>query len=195
MSFTKKFGSIILGSVLLSVGINFFLVPFELLDGGIIGLGLIIKYLTGIRAGLVIIGLSIPIFALAWVYNKEYFYNSLHGMLFSSFSIDYLSPLHYQFITKYQVPPVLSAILGGVLIGLGIGVMLRWKTSTGGTDLIAQFLSKIFGVNVGMIIFIIDAFIICLGGLLISPSSFFLSFITIIFVGIFTSICTWKMQY
>ena len=88
----KKSGVILLGSMLLAFGINFFLVPFELIDGGVIGIGLIINYLTDVKAGLVIIVLSIPIFALAWFYNKKYFYNSLHGMLVSSFIIDLLSP-------------------------------------------------------------------------------------------------------
>ncbi|MFD1039442.1 YitT family protein [Virgibacillus byunsanensis] len=195
MSLIKKAGSIILGSILLSIGINFFLVPFELLDGGIIGLGLIIKYLTGTQAGLVIISLSLPIFVLAWIYNRDYFYNGLHGMLFSSFAIDILYPFHYQFIDMYHVPSIVSSILGGICIGVGIGIMLRSKTSTGGLDLLAQFLSRIFQVNVGIIIFVFDVFIISLGGLLISPQSFFLSSITILFVGICTSLCTWNMEY
>lgn len=66
MPFLFKGIAIVLGSFILSVRINFFLVPFELLDGGIIGLGLIIKYVLGIKAGLTIIVLSIPIFAMAW---------------------------------------------------------------------------------------------------------------------------------
>ena len=191
----RKVGSIIIGSILLSIGINFFLVPFRLLDGGLIGLGLIIKYLTGVQAGLIIIGFSIPIFIIAWIYNKDYFYNSLHGMLVSSFAIDFLYPLHHSFISRFQIPPLLSSIFGGMFIGLGIGIMLRSKTSTGGTDLLAQFLAKIFQVNVGLVIFFIDALIISLGGLLISTNSFLLSSITIIFVGLFTSMCTWNLEY
>jgi uncharacterized membrane-anchored protein YitT (DUF2179 family) len=194
MFILKKTGIIILGSILLSVGINFFLVPFELLDGGIIGIGLIIKYLTGIKAGLAIILLSIPIFALAWFINKNYFFNSLHGMLFSSFVIDLLAPSDFIFALLIVIPPVFSSILGGIFVGLGIGIMLRHETSTGGTDLLAQFLSKIFNINVGIMIFIIDSIVISLGGLLISKETFLLSCVTIIFVGLFTSLCTWNMQ-
>ncbi|MBM7571595.1 uncharacterized membrane-anchored protein YitT (DUF2179 family) [Aquibacillus albus] len=179
----------------MSVGINFFLVPFKLLDGGIIGLGLIIKYLTGVQAGLVIIGLSIPIFILAWVYHRNYFYNSLHGMLFSSFAIDYLAPLHYPFIESLKLASIPSSIVGGIFIGLGIGIMLRYDTSTGGTDLLAQLLSKIIHVNVGIIIFMIDAVIIGIGGLLFSTETLLLSALTIIFVGVFTSLCTWNIGY
>ena len=191
MYILKKMFVILLGSFLLSIGINFFLVPFELLDGGIIGIGLIIKYLTGIKPGLAIIVLSLPIFAIAWFNNRSYFYNSIHGMLFSSFVIDLLSPSR-AFKSTIHISPVFSSVLGGTFVGLGIGIMLRHETSTGGTDLLAQFLSKIFKINVGIMIFIIDALVICLGGLLISKETFLLSSLTITVVGLFTSLCTWN---
>lgn len=194
MYILKKMIVIILGSFLLSIGINFFLVPFELLDGGIIGIGLIIKYLTGMKAGFAIILLSFPIFALAWFYNKSYFYNSLHGMLFSSFVIDLLAPFRSIIGHDITIPPVFSSIFGGILVGIGIGIMLRQETSTGGTDLLAQFLSRIFKINVGIMIFIIDAVVISLGGMLISKETFLLSGVTIIFVGFFTSLCTWNIH-
>jgi uncharacterized membrane-anchored protein YitT (DUF2179 family) len=191
--FLKKTGIVLLGSMLLSFGINFFLVPFEVLDGGIIGIGLIIKYLTGIQAGLVIIFLSVPIFVLAWLYNKNYFYNSLHGMLISSFIIDLLASS--QLLPSDMIlHPIVSSILGGIFIGVGIGIMLRYETSTGGTDLIAQFISKLFNINVGMIIFVIDTVVISIGGWLISKDTFLLSILTVIFVGFFTSFCTWNYK-
>ena len=193
MFILKKTFIVLLGSFLLSIGINFFLVPFELLDGGIIGIGLIIKYLTGMKPGLAIVILSIPIFALAWFYNKSYFYNSIYGMLFSSFVIDLLSSSR-ALLPEIQIAPIYSSILGGIFVGLGIGIMLRHETSTGGTDLLAQFLSRIFKINVGIMIFIIDALVIGLGGLLISKETFFLSSLTIIVVGFFTSLCTWNLQ-
>jgi uncharacterized membrane-anchored protein YitT (DUF2179 family) len=195
MFITKKITSILFGSLLLSIGINFFLVPFRLLDGGMIGLGLILRYITGIQTGLAIICLSVPIFWIAWRYNRDYFYNSLHGMLFSSLAIDYLAPLQHKFVDIFQIPPLISSIMGGVFIGLGIGIMLRYKTSTGGTDLLAQLLSKVFKMNLGILIFIIDGIIIGIGGIIVSTEAFLLSVITIIFVGIFTTICTWKVQY
>ncbi|MGP4041257.1 YitT family protein [Gracilibacillus sp. D59] len=194
MFITKKIFTIIVGSILLAIGVNFFLIPFKLLDGGMIGLGLIIKYIAGLKAGLVIIFLSVPIFILAWVHKKEYFYNSLHGMLVSSFAIDYLAPFHYSFITSFQLPAVISSIFGGTLIGVGTGIMLRYRTSTGGTDLLAQLLSRITRMNVGVIIFIIDALIIMVGGIIISTETLILSTITIICVGIVTSLCTWNLK-
>ena len=182
---------IILGSILLSLGINLFLTPYQVLDGGIIGIGLILHYLLGLKAGLMIIFLSIPIFLVAWMYYRKYFYNSLHGMLVSSFFIDLLKP----FSGVIHITPFISSLIGGVFVGLGIGLMLRIGTSTGGTDLLAQFLYEKTGINVGILIFLIDAIVILFGGLLISGESFLLSCVTIFAVGLTTTFISSKSPH
>ncbi|MFC0273522.1 YitT family protein [Metabacillus herbersteinensis] len=186
MFFIRKGLVIVIGSLLLAMGINFFLVPYRVLDGGIIGIGLIVKYLWGVNAGFAIIILSVPIFILAWFKYKDYFYNSLHGMLVSSILIDVVKP----FDALLPIDAALSSILGGLFVGLGIGIMLKFRTSTGGTDLLAQFLSDKTGVNVGILIFIIDFIVIIMGGFLFSTETLLLSIITILTVGLTTSLFT-----
>lgn len=188
MYYLKKGFAIIIGSVFLAVGINLFLTPYEILDGGIIGLSLILHYLFRLKIGLMIIVLSFPIFVLAWFKYKNYFFNSLHGLLISSVVIDILKPLRF----LIQIDPVLSAIIGGIFVGFGIGLMLRFETSTGGTDLLAQFISDKTSINVGFVIFIIDAVVVLLGGAFISTNTLLLSIVTIIAVGITTSFITRK---
>ncbi|WP_010676531.1 YitT family protein [Bacillus timonensis] len=183
--------AILIGSVTIAIGINIFLIPNKVLDGGIIGLGLIISYLFHTNAGVTIMILSIPIFIISWLKYRSYFFNSLHGMLLSSFFIDLFHNLN-QF--RLHISPMVSSFTGGILIGFGIGFMLRFETSTGGTDLLAQFLSEIVKINVGIIILIIDVFVICLGGLFVSSDTFFLSAITILAGGITTSVVTWKLN-
>ena len=183
MYLLKKGMIIVVGSIFLSLGINLFLIPYEILDGGIIGIGLILNYIWGLKVGLMIMFLSIPIFIIAWLNYREYLYNSLHGMVISAFIIDILKPMD----SLLRINAVLSSILGGILVGLGIGLMLRFKTSTGGTDLIAQFLSDRIGINVGILIFIIDSIVVLCGWLLLSSNTLFLSTITILVVGLTTS--------
>jgi uncharacterized membrane-anchored protein YitT (DUF2179 family) len=179
---------IVLGSLLLSIGINVFLTPYKVLDGGMIGIGLILHYLFNLKAGLMIIVFSTPIFLVAWIFYRKYFYNSLHGLFISSFFIDLLKPLD----GIVHASPILSSIIGGVFVGSGIGLMLRIGTSTGGTDLLAQFISDRSGVNVGILIFFIDMVVILLGGLLISSETLILSCVTILFVGLTTTIVSSK---
>ena len=183
MYLLKKSMMIVVGSIFLSLGINLFLIPYEILDGGIIGIGLILNYIWGLKVGLMIMFLSIPIFIIAWLNYREYFYNSLHGMVISAFIIDILKPMD----SLLRINAVLSSILGGILVGLGIGLMLRFKTSTGGTDLIAQFLSDRIGINVGILIFIIDSIVVLCGLLMLFSNTLFLSTITILVVGLTTS--------
>ena len=184
----KKGLVIIIGSIFIALGINMFLVPYEILDGGVIGIGLILNYLWGFKTGATIIFFSIPIFVIAWFKYREYFYNSLHGMIISSFFIDLLKP----FSTIVVFDSVPSAIVGGSMVGIGIGFMLRYRTSTGGTDLIAQFISAKTGVNVGINIFVIDSLVLVVGGLLLSMDSFLLSIMTILSVAMTTSLIARK---
>ncbi|RPJ95302.1 YitT family protein [Rummeliibacillus sp. TYF005] len=180
----KKGLMVIIGSIFLSLGINLFLAPNRILDGGFIGLSLILNYLFNLKIGLMIVILSLPMFIVAWFKEKKYFYNSLHGLFISSFFIDYLRPLRY----LLHLDILYSSIIGGIFVGLGTGLMLRFDISTCGTDLLALFLSKRFGINVGMIILLIDSFVISLGGLLISGGTFLFSIFTIAAGGITISL-------
>jgi uncharacterized membrane-anchored protein YitT (DUF2179 family) len=182
----EKAIAIIVGSILLGIGINVFLVPYELLDGGIIGISLIIKYIWNVKVGFTIILLSIPLYVIAWFYYRPYFYNSLHGMLFSSLMIDVLSPLR----GILELPILFSAIIGGALVGTGIGIMLRYDTSTGGTDLLAQFISRLTNYNVGILIFIIDGIVIFCGSWIVGSDVFLYSVIVVTVVGAVTTMLT-----
>lgn len=176
--------AMLLGSLLLSLGVNGFLVPYHLLDGGVIGLGLIIHYFYGWPTGLSIIVLSLPLYVLAWFFERRYFYYSLHGLIISSFCIDFLSFMN----GKIQMGILPSTIIGGLLVGIGIGLMLRYETSTGGTDLLAQILTKFTSINVGIIIFLIDGLVITSGIQVVGLEKFFYSLLTIICVGLMTTL-------
>ena len=178
--------ALIIGSIIISLGINLFIVPHEILDGGTVGIGLIANYLWGFNTGLIVIVLSIPIFIFAWIFYRNYFYNSLHGLILYAFFIDFLSPLN----KLIELEAIYSSLLGGIFVGIGNGLMLNFQTSTGGTDFIAQFLCDKTGINVGIFILFIDSIIIIIGGLLLSSETFYLSVITILSIGITTSLIT-----
>lgn len=187
MGTLRKWLAVLGGSLLLGIGINGFLTPFSLLDGGMIGIALLIKYTLHLKAGLAMILLSTPIYLIAWFRYRTYFYNSLQGMLVSALFIDLLAPLK----GAISVSPLWSAVAGGILVGTGIGVMLRHETSTGGTDLLAQFIADTIGMNVGIVIFFIDALVILAGSLILGMYALLYSAVVITAVGLATSICTW----
>ncbi|WP_072888844.1 YitT family protein [Ornithinibacillus halophilus] len=179
----KKAIAILIGSSLLALGINLFVIPNHLLDGGIIGLGLIAKYAFELKPGLTIIALSIPLYGVAFFFNRTYFYNGIHGLLISSFLIDFFFPLSF-----WEAPPILiSSILAGILIGTGIGIMLSAEISSGASDLLALLLARLTNVNAGIFIFIIDCFVLLIGSFYIQEVTIFYSAIMVITIGITTS--------
>lgn len=184
--FMQKALTIVFGSVLIAIGINLFLVPHKLLEGGALGISLIFHYLMDAKVGLTFLLISIPIFIIAWNYYRTFFYNGIHGMLLSSVIIDLLYPLSE--IGKYfMINPLISAALGGILIGSGVGIMFRLDISVGGVDLLAQMFARKFNHNPGIVIFCFDVVIVSIGCLLITSSHLLLSYTTVLLVGISTS--------
>ena len=180
----QKVAAILIGSLLISIGINGFLVPHHLLDGGVTGIALILHYYFSFPTGLAMFLLSIPLSIYAWIYERTFFYNSFLGLIVSSILIDWLAPLRNQF----SLPTFTSSLLGGVFIGIGVGIMLRYKASTGGTDLLAQFISKSFSVNIGIFILMIDGLIVIAAFNTLGLKVFLFSCLTICIVGIITSL-------
>jgi uncharacterized membrane-anchored protein YitT (DUF2179 family) len=177
---------LVLGSVLVGIGINLYFVPHHFLDGGMIGIGLIFHYWFGFKPGLTIILLSIPLYCLAFIKDRPLFYNSIHGLWLSSFMIDFF----HRWKDFHILPPLLSAFIGGAFVGIGIGLMLRADSATGGTDLLAQLIGKSSGFNVGKLIFAIDSVVLLIGWSIIGLESFLYSLFAISTVGFFTTILT-----
>lgn len=180
----SKFIVVFIGGLLFSIGINGFLVPHHLLDGGIEGLALILHYYFDVPTGITMFLLSIPICIYTWFYNSTIFYNSFLGLLGASIMIDCLAPLRHQFM----LPIFPSTLLGGLFIGTGVGLMLRYMISTGGTDLLALIISEILSKNIGLIILLIDTFIVSIGFFTMDIKTFLFSCLTIAIIGAVTSI-------
>lgn len=179
----KKLIVITCGSILIGIGINLFIIPNHLINGGLIGVGLIIKYAFGFKPGLTIIILSLPLYIIAWLYFRSYFYNGLHGLLISSFFIDFFEPLSHW---TNAAPLMINSLTGGLLVGTGIGLLLIVQASTGGGDLLALMIANITAINVGIIIFIMDTFVILMGGYFIQESTVVFSFLMVVMIGLTT---------
>ncbi|MBT2758530.1 YitT family protein [Mesobacillus foraminis] len=182
--FFTKLAAVLIGSFLVGTGINGFLVPHHLLDGGIIGIALILHYYLDVKTGLWMAVLSLPLSVYAWFKERNYFYSSFQGLIATSFFIDWLSPLKSEFL----LPIWLSSIIGGVLIGTGVGLMLRFETSTGGTDLLAYIIQKTSSMNLGTAIFLIDGLVVLIGFKALGAESLLFSVLTIFMGGTVASI-------
>lgn len=187
MYFLKRALAIVIGSTFIAIGLNGFLIPSGLMEGGALGISLIFHYLFGVKVGLTFLVVSIPIFIGAWIFYRSFFYNGIHGMLLSSLIIDVLSPLD-SLGNLLGITPLGGAIYGGVIIGVGVGIMLRLDISIGGTDLLAQMIARKLAFNPGVMIFCIDLLIIMIGSLVVQTIQLSMSLLTVCCVGMTTSL-------
>ncbi len=140
-----EFLGMVLGTALAGAGLNLFLVSNRLAAGGVSGLGVILFHMVDIPVGLTIIVFNVPLFLLALrMLGWRFALQSLVGAALFSLMAEVFSVL----------PPVtgdllLSAIYGGAMLGVGMGIVFRSGGTTGGTALAARLLSRTFGISVG----------------------------------------------
>lgn len=182
----KKISIIILGSLLIGIGINGFILPFHLINGGIFGITLILNYMYGFKFSITFMVLNIPIYLLALKSAPLYFLNGVMGAFISGILIDSLGALNGFF----HLPIFLSVVCGGLFIGTGVGFMLRNHISPGGMDLLALLISRWTMLNVGIIIYFIDTIIILSGLLILQDIHILYSLLLEAIVGLLTFVIT-----
>ncbi len=158
----KNIITVILGTIAVAVSLDAFLAPGNIAPGGISGLSIVINYLTNIPLGILIFVLNIPIFLLGLKhFNRKFLVYSLCGMLLLSVFTDL-----FVTIPRITNDLLLSAIYGGALLGLGIGLVFSAGCTTGGTDIVVQILKKKFpSISIGRFVLIVDAFIVAIAGI------------------------------
>lgn len=146
---TRDIVGIILGSFILAAAIQWVLVPANLLTGGVGGIAIILKFLTGVDLWVWYLLLNIPIFIAGYKYvSPRFIVYSLIGTLVLTFFLGILKPLEWNLNDS-----LLSALLGGVIAGVGSGIILHSKGSTGGLDIIAVMVRRFRGYNIGQVSF------------------------------------------
>ena len=177
---------IIIGSFLTAVGVAIFTAPSKIVDGGASGIATICYHLFGWDIGLVTLAISLPLFVLGLkIFGQQYGLKSLLGTILLSLFISLLNKcLGYQGILDLSKDSshLLASLFGGVITGFGIGLVLKSGSNTGGTDIIAQILSRYTFLSQGTALFLVDATVIL-------ASAFFLSLESALY-GIITAYIT-----
>lgn len=151
----------IVGTFAYSVGVNAFFVPHKFLAGGLTGIAMILYYVTGLPIGVTNLVLNIPILLLSLKYmGKFYTFITILGTVFCSLFIDMTASLGDMMLVK---DPIVSAIAGGVVLGISMGLLYRYNSNTGGLDVIGAILKKYFNLEIGYVVFGLN-FLIVLSG-------------------------------
>lgn len=150
-------------SVLCAVSVRMFTAPNHIAPGGVTGLSTVINYLSGLPIGMMSLLLNIPIFIWAILQiGYKLVGKTIVATVFVSSAIDILSVV----IPPYSGNPMLAAIFGGFLDGVGLSLVFMRGATTGGTDLIARLLNRrVRFVSMGKLMLCVDFVIVVISAL------------------------------
>lgn len=150
---------ILIGSAVMAVAMNMFMVPNMLAPGGVSGLGVVFYHLFRIPVGLTIIVLNVPLFIAGYlVLGPRIVLQSLVGTFLFSLVLEVSAPL----LPSATGDLLLAAVYGGVIMGVGLGLVFRFRGSTGGTALLSLILAKTSGISPGQAMLVGDLLVLVL---------------------------------
>lgn len=149
-----------LGAVLMAVGLEIFLVPNQIMDGGIVGISIILSHLTGVNLGLFLFFLNVPFFFIGYKQiGKTFAISTLYGIAIMSISTAVFHP-----VPAFTEDILLATVFGGIVLGAGVGIVIRYGGSLDGTEILAIIINKKLPFSVGEVVMFFNLFIFSCGG-------------------------------
>ena len=157
---------IVAGCLIGGAAYPLFLVPNDIAPGGVSGLAMILNYLFTLPIGVMSMIMNVPLFFLGYKsMGKRFAFRSLVAMVLFSVSIDLLK------LEAMTMDPLLGSLYGGIVLGTGVGLIMRGGATTGGSDMLARIIHRAIPfIGVGMILFLIDFVVVVLAGVFMGAS-------------------------
>lgn len=156
----KAYGFIFIGTFIMAIAYVFFISPYKFAPGGVYGIAIVLHHLFDLPIGLMGLAMDIPLTILGfWILGPRFGVKTIAGMLLLS---GWISGI--EFIYGYDPfvadQPLLSALYGGVLIGIGLGLVFKSKATSGGSDIIAMMIAKYTHLSLGQLMIYVDSVIV-----------------------------------
>lgn len=159
--YIRKYLFLFIGSIITAVGLELFLVPNNIIDGGIVGISIMGSYLSGLPLGVFLTILNIPFLYLGYRnIGRPFVIASIFSIICLSFWTSVFVP-----IKEVTETPFLASVFGGIITGFGVGLIIRNGGSLDGTEMVAIILDKKSVFSVGEIVMFINLFILSSAGL------------------------------
>ncbi|BFH61518.1 YitT family protein [Paenibacillus azoreducens] len=156
----KKFIFITAGAILMAVALEVFLVPNSIIDGGITGISIVLSEITSIPLGIFLFIINLPFLFLGYKQiGKTFAISTLYGIVVMSVTTQLLHD-----VSPFTNEKILAVLFGGLILGLGVGLVIRFGGSLDGTEIVAILLSKKTRIPVGQLIMIMNVFIFIIAG-------------------------------
>ena len=155
-----RFLFITIGAILMAVSLEYFLVPNSVVDGGITGISIILSELTKVQLGIFIFVINLPFLYLGYKQiGKTFAFSTAYGIVILS-----ISTAIFHHAEPFTDDRMLAVLFGGLILGLGVGIVIRAGGSLDGTEIVAILVSKKMRLPVGQIIMFINFFIFIIAG-------------------------------
>lgn len=152
----KRSFFIFLGALLVAVALEIFLVPNQVIDGGIVGISIILSHLSNINLGLLLFGLNLPFFFLGYKQiGKTFALSTLGGVIIMSLGTNLLHS-----VPSLTKDPLLASVFGGIILGVGVGMVIRYGGSLDGTEILAILFNNRLPLSVGQTVMFFNFFIL-----------------------------------
>lgn len=158
-----SYAMITIGSFIMAAGFVFFIVPHNIVPGGVYGIGIVLHHLFNIPIGLTGLAFNIPLTIIGIkILGPRFGVKTVVGFVLASVFIDGLILIYGE---APLVPDdiLLSSIFGGVLIGLGLGLIFKSRATSGGSTILAMILAKYTRLPLGQMLMVVDSVIVIVG--------------------------------
>lgn len=157
----KDYALIVLGTFLAALSLPQFFLPYDIAPGGISGISTVLASVLPLSVGMLSFMLNVPLFLFGWrTVGLRFAVRSFVAMSLMSLFID-LVP-----VRDVAGNAMLAAVFGGVLLGVGLGLVVRAGATTGGTDMAAKMIHNRIGfLPIATILFLIDGMVVAVAGL------------------------------
>lgn len=151
----RRYILLMIGATLAAVAIEFFLVQNSIIDGGIIGISLLLNQITGINFGILVFIINLPFLYFGYKHiGKNFFISSLFSIILLAVIEPNLQPF-----SPVTSEPLLATVFGGILLGAGVGIVIRSGGALDGTEILSILLSKKVPFSVGETVMFFNFFI------------------------------------
>lgn len=172
--FLKRGIFITLGAVLMGIALELFLVPYEIIDGGIAGISIMLSHLTPLPLSVLLFIINLPFILIGYKHlGKGFAFSTLYAIAMMSFTT---AMLHN--VAPFPDDKLLAVLFGGIVLGFGVGLVIRYGGSLDGVEVLSILISKKIRTSVGTVIMVFNVIIFIVAGFVFEWSSAMYSMVT-----------------
>lgn len=165
-----------LGNFFLALSVHVFILPYQILTGGVAGISVAISKLTGLPSDVLIMALILALYILGSVFlGKKFAMHTLHSTI--------LYPMFLAILNNFDIAvntePLLASLYGGAIAGLGIGLTFRVGASTGGMDIPPLIVHKFTNIDLSKLVLTTDVITVLFGWYVFSIEAVLIGFISV----------------